>query len=223
MDSEAYDSAMFRPLVNTGIHEFSHSIGMDHESDIYQILGDAKTVVNTNGGSTETVISEDTSEGLVVQYGLRASALEDLSLYHWEWSGSSGAYSTHARTPLKSAAGVPLVPLAGFDEPTYSIAAGTTIRVRQTAENRGRTTQNVTIKWYVSTDDLITTADTVLATSAINIARDVPFTWDRTVTLPNNLTSGADCWVGAIIDTGGVLAENNEINNAIYVAEIEIP
>ena len=196
---------------------------MAHEDDLFQIMGQAWNVVNTNGSVTETVMSADTSEGLVVQYGLRAAALEDLSLYHWEWSGASGGYSQHARTPLKSAAGVPLVPLGGGGEPRYSIAAGTTIQVRQTAENRGRTTQNVTIKWYVSTNDLITTADTVLATSSINIARAFPFTWDRTVTLPNNLISGEDYWVGAIIDTAGVLAEHNEINNAIYVAEIEIP
>lgn len=108
-----------------------------------------------------------------------------------------------------------------LNEPAYYVTSGQTIKVRQTAENRG-TPQTVTIKWYLSTDHEIEATDTVIATSSITKGRSVPFTWDRTITLPNNLVAGSRRWVGAIIDSEGVLAEQNETNNAIYVAEVVV-
>ena len=102
------------------------------------------------------------------------------------------------------------------------MSAGDTIKVEQTAENRGSNTQTVKIRWYVSTDSLITTADDRIATSNITVAVNTPFTWKRRVTLPNTLVSGQRYWIGAIIDANGVLGEQNEINNAIYIAELSI-
>mgnify|MGYP000060577235 CR=1 FL=1 len=222
-DSLAYDSSEGRPLINTAMHEFNHTIGMGHEDQYFQIMGNAWNVVNTNGSSTELVISEDTANGLVAHYGLRPDVNEDLSLYHWEQvSASAGGYSQHGRLPLESAPGVLLQTTTPFDpnldEPAYLASSGQTILVWQTAENRG-TSQTVTIKWYLSGDANITTLDTQLASSSITLSRNTPYTWDRSVTLPN-LVPGKRYWVGAIIDTANVVAEQNEINNAIYVAEI---
>ena len=215
-----------RPLLNTAIHEFSHSMGLGHEGNVYNILGNAWNVLNTNGAVTETVISEDTSQGLVTAYGLRANVNEDLSVYHWEWAatGPNGG-SQHARTPILDGSGAALAAAPVSDpvlaEPAWFVSNGQTIQVRQTAENRG-TTQTVTIRWYLSTNATITTGDTQIASSSITMGRNTPFTWNRTITLPSNLASGDRYWVGAVIDTGNVLAEQNEINNAAYIAEIEI-
>jgi hypothetical protein len=224
-NSKAYNGPA-RPLLNTALHEFSHAMGLDHEGTMFNILGNAWTVVNTNGSVTETVISEDTSEGLIAAYGLRASVSQDLSLYHWEWSGTgAGGSSIHARTPILDAGGAALAAAPASDpvmlEPAWYVSNGQTIQIRQTAENRG-TSQTVTIKWYMSTNSTITTFDTELASSSIAIGRNTPYTWNRTLTLPNTLNSGDRRWVGAIIDTAGIVAEQNEINNAIYVAEIEV-
>jgi hypothetical protein len=224
-DSKAYDSGEGRPILNTGLHEFGHALGLDHENDCFQVMGNAWNVVSTNGTSTESVISEDSSNGLIAHYGLRAGVNQDLSLYHWELAGASGAYSTHARTPITNSAGGNLAVAPAFDptldELAYYVTAGQPLKVRQTAENRG-TSQTVTIKWYLSTNSTISTGDTLLATSSITKGRSVPFTWDRTVTLPNNLAAGSRHWVGVIIDSEGVLAEQNETNNAIYVAEVVV-
>ena len=116
-DSLAYDSAMYRPLVNTAIHEFTHSLGMAHENDYFQVMGNAWNVVSTNGDYTESVISEDTTKGLRDLYGPRGWQNEDLSLYHWELAGASGAYSTHGRTDLSYPGGVPIPQLIGSLEP----------------------------------------------------------------------------------------------------------
>jgi hypothetical protein len=221
-DSKAYDAGEERPLVNTAIHEFAHTLGVKHEGDVFQIMGNAWNVVSTNGDHTETVISEDTTAGLVSVYGPSATAVEDLSLYHWRHLGSSGDYSTHARTRLSDPGGAPMALLVGAFEPVYRIGAGTSVLVEQTAENRGSNSQEVMIRWYVSTDSTITDADTLLTSSSIELFADTPFTWSRQVTLPSNLTSGARYWVGAIIDDDDELTENNELNNAIYVAEMQI-
>jgi len=221
-DSVAYDPAMYRPLVNTAIHEFTHTLGMAHESGYFQVMGNAWNVVSTNGDYTESVISEDTTKGLRDLYGPRGWQNEDLSLYHWELAGASGAYSTHGRTDLSYPGGVPIPQLIGTLEPVYRVAAGDTIKVEQTAENRGSNTQTVKIRWYVSTDSLITTSDDLIASSNITVAVNTPFTWKRRVTLPGTLVSGQRYWIGAIIDADGVLSEQNEINNAIYIAELSI-
>lgn len=225
-DSVAYDATMKRPLLNTAMHEFAHALALKHEADVFQVLGNAWNVVNTNGDVTESVLSADTTKGLVDTYGARVGGLEDLSLYHWEHSGSSGEYSTHARTPILNANGTAKPDVGGTTlpvEPAYEVTAGETILVRQTAENRGKTTQSRVIRWYVSTNELITSADTLVATSNINnLAANLPFTWDRSITLPANLVSGQSYWVGAIIDADGTLAEANEINNAVYIAEIQV-
>ncbi|PRP96106.1 matrixin family metalloprotease [Enhygromyxa salina] len=224
-DSVAYTGSGYRPLLNTALHEFSHALGLGHEGDVFNVLGNAWNVVSTNGASTESVISEDVSNGLIAHYGQRPSVNEDLSLYHWEWSANINGYSRHARTPITGPSGAALSSAPesnpSLNEPAYYVSSGQTLEVTQTAENRG-TTQLVTIKWYLSTNSTITTSDTVLATSALNKGRNGPFTWTRSLSLPGGLVAGTRYWVGAIIDSEGVLAEQNEINNAMYVAEVVI-
>jgi CARDB protein len=221
-NSISYDPARTRPLLNTAIHEFTHTLGAKHENAFFQVMGNAWNVVSTNGDYTESAMSEDTTAGLVSVYGYRSDSLEDLALYHWELAGASGEYSTHARTPLLNASGVALTPLTGYLEPAYSITKGTTIQVRQTAENRGKTSQTVPVRWYLSTDDLITTLDQQVASTTLTIAMDNPTTFNQTVTIPATQASGT-YWIGAIIDPDNAVTERNKVNNAIYVAEIVIP
>ncbi|NVB39207.1 matrixin family metalloprotease [Pseudenhygromyxa sp. WMMC2535] len=224
-DSVAYKSSGKRPLLNTALHEFGHALGMAHEGDVFNVMGNAWNVVNTNGSSTESVISEDTSNGLIAHYGQRTTPNEDLSIYHWEWSANVNGYSRHARTPVTDASGTTLASATPYDsalnEPAYSVAAGDTIKVRQTAENRG-TYQSVTVKWFISTNSTISTADTQIASSTLNKGRNGPFTWTRSLTLPSNLSSGSRYWIGVIIDSEDVVSEQNESNNAAYLAELVI-
>lgn len=219
-ESYAYDSSEGRPLVNTAIHEFAHTLGVMHEADVFQIMGNAWNVVNTNGDHTETVLSEDTTKGLVETYGARSSDLYDVSLYHWEWkNASSGGYSKHKRTKVMFENGNEL-PEVDADEPTYLVQQGQTIKVRQTAENRGTSTESVKIKWYLSTNDYISSSDTLLETKNYTLGVNTPYTFNRNVDLPSNLTLSKSYWIGAIIDANDALDESNEANNAVYVARL---
>ncbi len=223
-DSKAYHPNKSRPLLNTALHEFSHTLGMKHESEIFQVMGEAWTVVNANGALTQSVISEDTTSGLVAAYGFRAASIEDVSLYHWERIGFDGEYSVHGRTPLMTSTGGPLVKATGpdDDEPRYLLIPGYTFQLRATAENRGKTSHTLKLRWYVSTDNLITTADTEIDSQDIGLNPNEPFTFTRTLTLPANLTGGATYWVGGILDADSALTEQNESNNATYIAAVTI-
>ncbi len=221
-DNVAYNPSVYRPLLNTAIHEFTHTLGMAHENDFFQVMGNAWNVVSTNGSRTQTTISEDTSAGLRQQYGPRAWQNEDLSLYHWERSGATGAYSNHGRTDISSANGGLIGQLIGTDEPVYLVSAGDEIKVEQTAENRGSNSHTVSISWYVSDNALVTSADTLLEVGSITLGVNTPFTFKRQVALPATLVSGERYWVGAIIDSADIVSEQNEANNAIYIAELSI-
>lgn len=218
-DSLAYHPGKKRPLLNTALHEFSHTLGMMHEADVFQVLGQAWTTTNANGALTQSVISEDTTSGLIADYGLRAASIEDLSLYHWERIGFDGDYSVHGRTPIMSSTGGPLAK-ANEDEPRYLVVPGLTIQLRATAENRGKTDHTVKLRWYVSTDNLITSGDTEIGSQDIGVNRNEPFTFTRTLTLPANLTPGATYWIGGILDADLAVTEQNESNNATYIAAV---
>lgn len=220
-DSIAYGGPG-RPLVNTAIHEFTHSLGMAHENQIFQIMGDSWNVVSTNGDHTEVAESEDTTTGLISLYGARSPAVEDVSAYHWKYLGASGAYSTHTRTVIKTSTGGFIAPTTFDHEPSYTLAGGTTYQVEQTLENRGNNSRNVKVRWYLSTDSTISSADTSLQVANVGLNPNVPFTFAQSVTIPANTASGT-YWLGLIVDDDNAVSEANEVNNAAYIARVVIP
>jgi len=225
--SMAYDPNGTRPLLNVAVHEFLHALGAEHESDVYNIMGVEWNVVSTNGEHTETMVSEDTTQGLISVYGARGgvtSTIEDLSVTHWKWlmAGAAG-YSRHTRCLLHTSTGGALTLLSTADEePEYQVSAGQTIEVEQTVENHGTTFHTVDVKWYVSENDYISKYDTLIASSSLDKATNGPFTWTRTVTLPSNLVSGTTYWIGVVVDPDDVLGERNEVNNATYIAAVTV-
>lgn len=221
----AYAAAEKRPLMNTAIHELSHTFGAQHENDCINILGNAWNVVSTNGDFTETVISEDTTAGLVATYGPRASTVNDLSVMHWKLDvAATGAnpYSNHMRSILKTTAGVKLPLAVGGLEPVYLASRGQVIQVEMTLENRGTSSQTRELGVYWSPDTLISTGDTRLSSTSPVLNVNQPYETDVTVTVPAGATVGQTYWVGAIIDRTGALAESNEVNNAAYIAAIQV-
>ncbi len=223
--SVAYTTGATRPLMNTALHEMLHTMGAKHENDCISILGNAWNVVSTNGDYTEAVVSEDTTAGLVAVNGPRASTVNDLSVMHWKFDAvatGASAYSSHQRSLLKTTGGVTLTVAPGYDDPTYEATPGQAIKVEMTLENRGTATEVRGLGVYWSTNSTISTGDTLLFSSNATLGVGLPFEHTVTVTVPVGATPGQVYWVGAIIDRTGTLAESNEVNNAAYIAAIEV-
>ena len=102
-------------------------------------------------------------------------------------------------------------------EPVYRVNRGQVVQLELNYENLGRSTQTRNVGYYVSTNDLISTTDTFLGSTSMTLSRDTVFTFKRTLTIPTNLVSGVNYWLGAIVDYTGALGELNESNNATYV------
>jgi hypothetical protein len=206
-----------RPFQTTCMHEYGHACGLGHENDEYTIMGQDWDHIHLNGSTCRSYLGEDACDGLVALYGAVGSGFEDVSLSHWEWTGASGEYSTHGLCKMFSnSTGAELGWTSFNGQRRYNVTKGVTYRVELTFENNGRTTQNPSVGFYISTNSTISTGDTLVRTVTPSVGRgDVMTTW-YTVTIPSNLTSGTTYYLGAIIDRTGAIAETDESNNAAY-------
>ena len=199
-----------RLLQATAIHEFGHAAGLLHEANTYNVMGSDFSHVHTNGATTNAYIGENTGNGLVVLYGLWASGPLDLGVVHWRRVGFSGEYSTHDRTRIFNAATgavLPTINVAG--ETGFQVRRGQTIRAEFTYENNGRATvTSAPLRYYVSSNDTISTTDRLLASSTITLSRDSVSTASVTLTIPTNLPF-ANHWLGVVINPTGSIAETD--------------
>lgn len=207
----------YRPFQTTSSHEFGHALGLLHENRFYNIMGQDWTHINTNGGVGKTYSGEDANNGATFLYGLYSTPLNDLSVSHWKRSGASGEYSTHARTQVFNSGGALLSSYNDAGEPRYYVARGQTVQVEFTYENNGAATQYPNVGFYLSTNDYITTFDTLLTSAGFTLARNTPYTARNYVTIPSTLTPGK-YYVGALVDRTNTTSETNETNNATYIA-----
>jgi len=103
-------------------------------------------------------------------------------------------------------------------ERCYKVSKGQTVKVEFTYENLGSHTQNVDIGYYLSTNDLITTFDTLLGQGNIAALGSSIVTTNNTyVTIPSNLPSGSTRYIGAIVNFNNKFTEAMAANNATYV------
>jgi hypothetical protein len=171
--------------------------------------------MHANGATAGTSPGEDAAAGLVALYGLWAEAPEDVGVAHWRWIGNGGGYSKHARTRIFGSDGIELPKAcAPCKEPIYRVQAGQSVQFELSYENQGKSPQTIKIGYYLSTDDLITTADSRLGSRTQTFSRNTVVTSRKTLTIPSTLTRGRTYWLGAIADYPNVLRERYEDNNA---------
>jgi hypothetical protein len=215
-DSYAYSGN--RSLQTVALHEIGHLLGLGHEADEYNIMGQDWDHVNANYNRLNFYPGEDACDGVVALYGLGTNAREDVSVVHWKYSGYSGEYSTHTRTKVYDSTGAALSYVTDSNlEPLYEVEAGQQVLLELTLENSGASTQEPLVKFYFSNNSLITTSDTVLDDRHPRIQRNQVYTITHTVTIPSTAESGATYYLGAVVDADNAITEINEQNNATYV------
>ncbi len=207
-----------RALHTTGVHEFGHSLGLSHENDEYNIMGRDFEHLYANGSTASGYLGEDAADATVALYGLRSGAFEDVALVHWRWSGRSGEYSDHDRTRLFSCSGLELPRTTIGGEPGYRVNRGQCVQLELTYENNGRAFQSgIAARYYISTNDYISTFDRQIGVGNWNLGRAQVATTRVTLTVPNDLTPARNYWIGGVLDPNNAIREFNESNNATYI------
>ncbi len=206
----------FRPFQTTAIHELGHGAGLAHTNNTYNIMGQDWDHIQANGSTARSYLGEDAAHGLVYLYGTTSGSAEDLGITHFKRTGANGQYSTHAKTVLRSSTGGNLSWFTNNGEQTFRVNRGGSYRLELTFENNGKSNQSQDLRFYVSTNSYISTGDRLIRTSSVSVNRNSVYTAYYNVTIPSNLTRGANYWVGAVIDANGTVPEMTEANNATY-------
>jgi hypothetical protein len=207
-----------RQLQGTGVHEFGHALGLLHVNTEYNVMGADFEHIWANGSAAHGYLGEDASDGAVFLYGPWSFNYQDLGVAHWRYAFADGQYSRHVKTAIYNAAGVlrPTVLVNG--ETGYRVNRGQTVQVEFTYENNGKDTQTVNTGWYVSTNDIISTGDRLLATNTgMTLSRGDVLTYRRSLVIPNDLVGGKKYWIGTIVDIDGIVSDSVPSNNATYI------
>ncbi len=209
-----------RLLQGTATHEFGHAIGLLHENRWYNVMGSDFTHLHTNSTTTDAYVGEDAGTAAVFLYGLWAGGPQDVALEHFKYLGTSGEYSTHQFTQLFNTLGT--LTINGMTG--YYVRRGQTIQAEFTFENVGRTTaSNIPVRFYISTNDLISTSDTLIKQISVTLSRDTVSTWKYSVTIPSNLALNTNYFLGAYINPVGTISETDYSNNGTFLPIRVIP
>jgi hypothetical protein len=204
---------------STAIHEMGHALGLAHEDDTYNVMGDDRTHIHANNGEVRWYAGEDAGNGEVHLYGRTNTTYKnDLGVTHWKYSGYTGEYSTHTQCRIYREDDSPVVRESFNGWQRYLVEAGKTYKVQFTYENNGYyDLKAVDIAYYISTNDRITTADRLIGLATLDMNRNKAYTLAIHLFMPWDLTLGQTYYIGVIVDYHDTILEFSPANNATWI------
>jgi len=184
-------------------------------------VGDTVQWINASGGMTHNVVADDgsfrsnTSSGFTFSQTFNSVAE---ILYHCSIHSSSaalGGTTMNGSITVVAGAGSADVSVESINAPDGVFEAGEDFRLLVTLKNLGTLDSGAfTVNFYASTDNNITSGDTLLGSKNINnLATGASQNIDESVNLPALLPVG-DYFVGAIVDLNDSnLGNNTKVDN----------
>ena len=176
-----------------GIHEHGHAFGLAHENDIMATLNEFYPNSGVIGNDNDAHPHADDTLADRAGYGT-AFTSRDLaaSAFRRTGAGRSDVIAAPAAT----------------DRNTF-------VSFQFTVSNRGTTNQSsVPVRFYLSADRRITTADTFIASATISLNAGVTSTATAGILIPATAPTGNQ-FLGWIIDPLNAVAESDEGNNGV--------
>jgi CARDB protein/matrixin len=177
----------------TALHEFGHVLGLNHEDRWLATLNSFYPDSGPVGHGKEWDPLSDDREGARFLYP-DGTAETDIagSVFKRTIAGESGLVASPA-----------------------AVARGSSATIELTVHNLGTGTQSFNIGFYLSTNDIISTADRLLGTNTgAWLTAGASITGSRTLTIPSDVTPGR-YWLGTIVDHDEQVGEAHEGNNSM--------
>ena len=181
------------------LHELGHAFGLSHSDGRVATMNTYYYNGGPNGHSNTVEPHGDDRYGIRLLYP-DSSTDRDISVSRFYNTG--GGSSSFNRVSTTGGAW------------RTTLSRGGRYRLQYTMENLGTRSESPQIKFYISTNSYISTADTYLGSSTWSIPAGSYATANKTFTVPNSLTPGR-YYIGYRADPHSNIPESNEGNNFV--------
>lgn len=181
------------------LHELGHALGLLHSNNKLATMNANYPNGGPIGYYKNVKPHGDDRHGLKLIYP-DSSTERDIAVSMYRNTGIS---STHNRVTTVNGS------------PISSLLKGNSYKIQYSIENLGTQTEsNVDIRFYMSTNRYISTADTYIGSTAWNIPSGSVVEASKTFSVPRSLASG-NYYVGYIVDVSNNIPEGDENNNFV--------
>jgi len=175
---------------SVALHELGHALGLGHEDRRLATMNSYYPNSGPLGHYKEWDPLGDDRLGARYLYPDGTTETDVAgSVFRWVGSGSSGLVYA-----------------------PQTARRGDTVTLQYTVQNLSTSARNFDAGFYLSTNDYISTSDTLLGTSGFSAPAGSYGTFYRTLTIPTNIAPGA-YWLGFLVDRNNAISESNEYNN----------